>query len=46
MIRKKKLKRMNGYENIDRSNVFSVKEERRTKGRGVTLVKKQCRLDI
>ena len=37
---------MNGYENIDRSNVFSVKEERRTKGHGVTLVKKQCRLYI
>ena len=25
---------------------FSVKEERRTRGHGVTFVKKQCRLDI
>ena len=25
---------------------FSVKEERRTRGHGVTLAKKQCRLDI
>jgi hypothetical protein len=37
---------LNGYENIDRTNFFSVKEERRTKGYGVTLAKKQCRLDI
>ena len=36
----------NGYENIDRSIFFSVKEERRTRGHGVTLAKKQCRLDI
>ena len=33
---------LNGYENI----FFSVKEERRTRGHGVTLAKKQCRLDI
>ena len=33
---------MNGYENIDRNIVFTVKEERH----GVTLAKKQCRLDI
>ena len=26
--------------------LFSVKEERRTRGHGVTLAKKQCRLDI
>ena len=26
--------------------LFSVKEERRTGGHGVTLAKKQCRLDI
>ena len=25
---------------------FSVKEERRTRGHGVTLAKKQCRIDI
>ena len=25
---------------------FSVKEERRTRGHGVTLAEKQCRLDI
>ena len=35
---------LNGYENIDR-NIF-FKEERRTRGHGVTLAKKQCRLDI
>ena len=37
---------LNGYENIDRNIVFTVKEERRTRGHGVTLAKKQCRLDI
>ena len=37
---------LNGYENIDRNILFSVKEERRTRGHGVTLAKKQCRLDI
>ena len=37
---------LNGYENIDRNIFFSVKEERRTRGRGITLAKKQCRLDI
>ena len=36
---------LNGYENIDRNNFLSVKEER-TRGHGVTLAKKQCRLDI
>ena len=42
----KMLKILNGYEDIDRNNVFSVKEERQTRGRGVTLAKKQCRLYI
>ena len=37
---------LNGYENIDRNIYFTVKEERRTRGHGVTLAKKQCRLDI
>ena len=37
---------LNGYENIDRNILLSVKEERRTRGHGVTLAKKQCRLDI
>ena len=37
---------MNGYENIDRNIFFTVKEERRTRGHGVPLAKKQCRLDI
>ena len=37
---------LNGYKNIDRNIVFSVKEERRTRGRGITLAKKQCRLHI
>ena len=36
----------NGYENIDRNIFFSVKEERRNRGHGITLAKKQCRLDI
>ena len=39
-------KMLNGYENIDRNIFFSVKEERRTRRHGVTLAKKQCRLDI
>ena len=33
---------LNGYENIDRNICFSVKEERRTRGHGVILAKKQC----
>ena len=37
---------LNGYENIDRNILFTVKEERRTRRHGVTLAKKQCRLDI
>ena len=37
---------LNGYENIDRNIFFTVKEERRTRVHGVTLAKKQCRLDI
>ena len=37
---------LNGYENIDRNIFFTDKEERRTRGHGVTLAKKQCRLDI
>ena len=37
---------LNGYENIDRNIFFTLKEERRTRGHGVTLAKKQCRLDI
>ena len=37
---------LNGYENINRNIFFSVKEERMTRGHGITLAKKQCRLDI
>ena len=37
---------LNGYENIDRNIFFTVKEERRTRGYGVTSAKKQCILDI
>ena len=33
-------------QNIDRNIFFTVKDERRTRGNGVTLAKKQCRLDI
>ena len=36
---------LNGYENIDSNLFFSVKEGRRTRGHGVTLAQKQCRLD-
>ena len=39
-------KTLNGYEIIDRNIFVLVKEERRTRGHGVTLAKKQCRLDI
>ena len=37
---------LNGYENIDRNSFFSIKEERRISGHGVTFAKKPCRLDI
>ena len=37
---------LNGYETIDKAMFFSVKEVRRTRVHGVTLAKKQCRLDI
>ena len=40
------IKILKGYENIDRNMFFSVNEERSTRGHGVTLAKKQCRLDI
>ena len=33
---------LNRYENIDRNNLFTVKEERRTTGHGDTLAKNQC----
>ena len=33
---------LNGYDNIDRNIYFSVKEERMTRGHGVTIAKKQC----
>ena len=32
---------LNGYENIDRNILFSAKEERRTRGHGIILAKKQ-----
>ena len=31
---------LNGYQNIKRNIFFSVKEERRTRGHGITLAKK------
>ena len=37
---------LNGYENINRNIFFSSKEERRTRGHGVTPAKKQCRLNM
>ena len=42
----RRYKILNGYENIDRNIFFTVKEERMTRGHGVTLAKKQCRPDI
>ena len=39
-------KTLNGYEIIDINMFFSVREETRTRGHGVTLAKKQCTLDI
>ena len=35
-----------GYENKDINISFSVKEERKCRGHGITLAKKQCRVDI
>ena len=35
-------KKLNGYENIDRNIFFSVKEERRTRGHGITLISKEA----
>ena len=37
---------LNGYENIDRNMFFSLKNDSRTRGHEVKLVKDQCRLDI
>ena len=37
---------LNGYENIDRDILFTVKEKSRTRGHVFTLAKKQCRLYI
>ena len=37
---------LNRYENSNRNICFSVKEERRIRGHGVMLAKKQCRVDI
>ena len=42
----KVFKILNGYEHIERNIFFTVKEERRTRGHGVRLAKKQCRLGI
>ena len=39
-------KLLNGYENINRNILLPVKDERRTREHGVTLAKKQCRVDI
>ena len=39
-------KTLNGYENIYRNMFFSLKQDSRTRGHEVKLVKDQCRLDI
>ena len=40
------LKILNGYENIDRNIFLSLKDDSRSRGHEVKLVKDQCRLDI
>ena len=42
----KVFKILNGLKILTEIFLFSVKEERRTRGHGITVVKKQCRLDI
>ena len=37
---------LNGYENIDSSLFFEIKESKITRGHNFTLVKKQSRLDV
>ena len=37
---------LNGYENIDRNIIFSLKKDNRTRGHEETLVKDQRRLDM
>ena len=37
---------VNGYEDVDRSKFFKLKEGSRTRGHKAALVKEQCRLDM
>jgi len=37
---------LNGFENVDRNYLFSIKKDCRTRGHDVALVKDQCRLDV
>ena len=37
---------LNGYENIDRNIYFSVKEDRMTRGHGVTIAKKHFHKEL
>ena len=37
---------LNGYKNVAEFFFFTVTTKRRTRGYGITLAKKQCRLDI
>ena len=37
---------LNGYKNIDRNILFSLKKDSRTRGHKVTLVKDVCRLAL
>ena len=39
-------KTVNGYEDVDRNMFFKLKEDSRTRGHNVALVKEQCRLDM
>ena len=37
---------LNGFENVDRSTIFSIKKDSRAREQEVALVKDQCRLDV
>ena len=37
---------LNGYEDVDRNILFSLKKDSRIRGHEITLVKDQCRLEI
>ena len=44
--KQKCLKKVNGYEDVDRNMFFKLKEGSRTREHKTALVKEQCRLDM